>query len=305
MKKPDTPSKSAVCFGEMLYDYLPDGRFPGGAPMNVALHMHQQGIATQFISSVGQDEDGESLLAYLSERGLPTNLIQQDPEHNTGKVLADVTQSDDVKYDILQPVAWDFIRMNDQAARAVHQADLLLYGSLACRNETTRNTLQSLLPQARKTAFDVNLRAPYYTPERIRELLQPADIVKVNEEEFALLSEWYLNGETNESAMHQFTQQFRIETLCITQGAAGALLLHEGKLWQQPGFRVLVSDTVGSGDAFLGTLLTLLLQEQPPHVCLWYGCVIGAYVATQPGATPTLDLKAIEKIISTQPLNLL
>ena len=299
MKMPE--NKQVVCFGEMLYDHLPEGKFPGGAPMNVALHLHQQGVDTRFISSVGQDEAGDSLLAYLKERGLSTELIQRDPAHDTSKVVADVTKSDDVKYDILQPVAWDFIRMTESAAQTVQQADLLLYGSLACRNEVTRQTLQELIPSAKRTAFDVNLRAPYYSPELIENLLHPADLVTVNEEEFALLSEWYLDGNTDEAAMREFLQRFKIDTLCITQGAEGALLLHEGQLYRQGGFKITVADTVGSGDAFLGTLLTMLLQGKSPQECLRYGCAVGAYVATQPGATPPLNQNAIEKIITSQP----
>lgn len=301
MKQPNPSSSSAVCFGEMLYDHLPEGRFPGGAPMNVALHMQQQGVETRFISAVGQDEAGDALLAYLDERGLSTELIQRDPEHDTSKVIADVTQADDVKYEILQPVAWDFIRMQEAAARAVQETDLLLYGSLAGRHEVTRRTLRQLIPRARRTAFDVNLRAPHYTSELIEELLGLSGIVKVNEEEFALLSEWFLDGATDEGAMRKFTDQFGIETLCITQGEKGAGLLHDGQLYQQPGFRVTVADTVGSGDAFLGTLLTQLLQGHPPQECLRYGCAVGAYVATQAGATPRIDDEAIEKIIQSQP----
>jgi fructokinase len=291
-------NKRAVCFGEMLYDYLPSGKYPGGAPMNVAVHMQQQGTDTQFISSVGKDTDGEALQQYLKERGLSTELIQTDADHPTGKVIADVSQSDNVKYDILQPVAWDFIRPTEEAVQAVERADLLLYGSLACRHEVTRNTLHSLLSQAKQTALDVNLRAPFYSPALIEELLKPANLVKVNEEEFALLSEWYLDGSTAETAMRKFMQKFDVSTLCITQGAKGAMLLYEEQLYFQPSFPVNIADTVGSGDSFLATLLTGLLQEKPPEDCLRYACAVGAYVATQTGATPALDTAAIEKILA-------
>ncbi|MGD1890760.1 MAG: carbohydrate kinase family protein [Cyclobacteriaceae bacterium] len=288
----------AVCFGEMLYDYLPSGKYPGGAPMNVAVHMQQQNLTTHFISSVGKDEDGKSLRQYLKERGLSTELIQTDTDHPTGKVIADVTQSDDVKYDILQPVAWDFIRPTEEAIQAVLQADLLLYGSLACRHEVTRNTLLSLLPRAKQTSFEVNLRAQHYSIELVKELLGQADLVKVNEEEFAQLSEWYLDGSTNEAAMRKFMQKFDVSTLCITQGAEGAVLLYENQLYFQPSFPIEVADTVGSGDSFLATLLTGLLQEKPPAETLRYACAVGAYVATQTGATPAMDTVTIEKILS-------
>ena len=44
-----------VCFGEILWDILPDRKMPGGAPMNVAYHLNQLGVPTAMISRVGTD----------------------------------------------------------------------------------------------------------------------------------------------------------------------------------------------------------------------------------------------------------
>lgn len=295
MKKPDP--LLVVCFGEMLYDYLPEGRFPGGAPMNVALHLHQQGLATQFISSVGQDEDGKSLFRYLSDRNLPIGLIQVNEVYPTGRVIANVEQSDNVQYDILQPVAWDHIGMNEGIAQAVEAADLFLFGSLAARHEVTRSTLERLLKLASRTALDINLRAPHYSKENITPLLEQTSILKMNEEELALLMQWYLTPAPTEDAMQQLADRFALETVCITQGAEGATLLHKGRLWHQPGFEVTVADTIGSGDAFLATLLSKLLRGDPPPESLRHACAVGAYVASQSGATPELNTATIEQIL--------
>ncbi len=297
MKQSEHPS-SIVCFGEMLYDHLPSGRFPGGAPMNVALHL-QQKVNVQFISRVGQDEAGQSLREYLGERGLSTNLIQTDANYPTGKVLADVTESDNVKYDILHPVAWDFIEADPAAVQAVKEADLLLYGSLAARNATSRHTLEKFVALASRTALDINLRAPHYGRETITTLLEGADLLKLNEEEFALLSQWYFGSEPIKDTVRQLAERFQISTVCITRGAEGAELWHAGQHWEQTGFPVKVADTIGSGDAFLGTLLSKLLRGDPPSECLRYACAVGAYVASQPGATPLLDDEAIDKIVKT------
>ena len=43
-----------ACFGEILWDILPTGRQPGGAPFNVAVHLHQLGLPVRFISRGGQ-----------------------------------------------------------------------------------------------------------------------------------------------------------------------------------------------------------------------------------------------------------
>ncbi|MFN5333005.1 MAG: PfkB family carbohydrate kinase, partial [Bacteroidota bacterium] len=63
--------KHVVLYGEMLWDCLPTGAVPGGAPMNVALHLHQVGRATQLISAVGKDPEGEALLDFLRSFKLP------------------------------------------------------------------------------------------------------------------------------------------------------------------------------------------------------------------------------------------
>ena len=36
-------ARPIICFGEILWDSLPRGLFPGGAPMNVAYHLKQLG----------------------------------------------------------------------------------------------------------------------------------------------------------------------------------------------------------------------------------------------------------------------
>ena len=44
-------------FGEVLFDCFPDGReVLGGAPFNVAWHLHAFGQSPVFVSRVGDDE---------------------------------------------------------------------------------------------------------------------------------------------------------------------------------------------------------------------------------------------------------
>ncbi|HET7897882.1 MAG TPA: PfkB family carbohydrate kinase, partial [Flavisolibacter sp.] len=101
----------AVCFGEILWDVLPSGPKPGGAPMNVAYHLQKQGLQTALISRVGTDQRGEDLLAVLQQNSIATDFIQRDREHPTGVVNATVHENNEVTYEIVHPVAWDFIEL--------------------------------------------------------------------------------------------------------------------------------------------------------------------------------------------------
>ncbi|HEY9197404.1 MAG TPA: PfkB family carbohydrate kinase, partial [Mucilaginibacter sp.] len=99
----------AICFGEILWDVLPDGPQPGGAPLNVAYHLNKQGVQTSLVSKIGNDADGEKLENVLDNWGIKKHLLQTDTEHQTSQVIAKMNNGNEVSYEIVFPVAWDFI----------------------------------------------------------------------------------------------------------------------------------------------------------------------------------------------------
>jgi len=90
-------------------------------------------------------------------------------------------------------------------------------------------------------------------------------------------------------------------TVVVTRGSQGAVLWEsaadgsdEGCVCVCGGFRApAIADTVGAGDSFLAALLAHRLRGAPPAQALEAGCRLGAYVASQPGATPRHDEAAI------------
>src|SRR5688572_22017450 len=100
-----------VCYGEVLWDILPTGLLPGGAPMNVAYHLKKLGIDPALISKIGLDPYGERLISSLPSAGLSTEYAYIDYTHPTGLVYANLNDHQEVVYDIVYPSAWDFIGM--------------------------------------------------------------------------------------------------------------------------------------------------------------------------------------------------
>ena len=64
-------------------------------------------------------------------------------------------------------------------------------------------------------------------------------------------------------------------TICVTRGKDGAILFHKETFYTQKGYPARVVDTVGAGDSFLGTLLSLLHQEKSPDESLGKACAMG------------------------------
>lgn len=288
-----TTPPTILCFGEILWDFLPAGLFAGGAPFNVAYHLKQQGADAQLISAIGRDLLGEELLRRLRHWGMDTELITRHSGLPTGYVRATLEESGNASYEITPSVAWDQIFMNEDVARAAQGARALVFGSLAQRspfNRTVLNRLFAVLPDRDRAwrVFDVNLRPPHDDLELVRALAPRATVLKLNAEEAARLC-----GEKAETPGREETHARSLASttgcplICITSGARGAGLLREGAWHWEEGRPVEVIDTVGAGDAFLASLLMHLLSGRlSDGESLARACRLGEWVASQRGATP-------------------
>ena len=277
-----------VCFGEMLWDVLPTGRQPGGAPLNVAVHLHNFGLDAQVISRVGHDDLGAELLAFVASKGISTRYVQRGETHLTGVVKANVSDGLEVTYQIVKPVAWDYIHYDDELSALVQTAEAFVFGSLAARHAPSRETLYRLLQRARLKVFDVNLRPPHYSRDVVTYLLQQADVVKLNHHELEEIAGWFGVNPDESTALAWLAERFGLQGVCVTKGADGAALWVGGQLHRSPGLVVQVQDTIGSGDAFLAALLRGWLAGHSPTDYLAFACAAGSLVASHRGATPAI-----------------
>ncbi len=290
--------KNIICFGEVLWDMLPSGAKPGGAPLNVAIHLKKQGINPMLISKIGSDGNGDNLIEFLKNSGLKTDIIQKDTKLPTSEVLVHLDENKNATYEICEPVAWDNILINPEIINLAKTADLIIYGSLASRNKTTRNTLFSILEKSSATRLvDINLRAPYDNREWIEELLHISDFAKLNDDELIKIAGWNNRPGSEEELIRWFSDHFKCPTVCITRGANGAILFINSIFYSHSGFTVNAIDTVGSGDSFLASLVVNLSKNIHPEKVLEKACATGAFVASQSGAVPHYSGKDIEKII--------
>lgn len=281
-----------LCFGEMLWDIFPDGAVPGGAPMNVAIGLKKLGSDVFILSSCGKDELGKNLLEYLNENGLSTEFVQQS-NYPTGAVNVHLSESKDATYEIVFPSAWDYI----EKPEALPEFDILVYGSLSCRNKTSFETLFSLLNTTAIKVFDVNFRAPFIDQGIVEQLLKRADLVKMNHEELFQISAWNgLESKDLELAADLVFKKYSLKMLCVTRGAEGAFLKTADEVLYQSGFKVKTIDTVGAGDAFLSGFIHYYMGKKPLKDTLEFACLLGAWVASQKGANPPFTYENIEKL---------
>ena len=290
--------KKILCFGEVLWDKLPSGAKPGGAPMNVALHLNSVGLDVSIASRVGNDDLGEELISFLKQAGARTDLIQLDQSLPTSEVLVYLDENNNATYEICEPVAWDNIQVTEPLKKRAKEAGLLIYGTLASRNPLTRKTLSEILKSEAVKLVDVNLRRPFDQQEVVEPLLQKSDIIKLNDDELAVFSNWHDKQNLDEKDLVEWLAvHYCVQMICVTKGEKGALLYAEGNFYGHPGFRVKTVDSVGAGDAFLAGFVAALFDGKPYDETLAFACATGAFVASKAGATPAYDLDEIQKIL--------
>lgn len=291
--------KSVVCFGEILWDVLPDGKMPGGAPMNVAYHLEQLGMGAIPVSFVGKDKDGDALREILIKQGTDATFVQQHDTQATGLVYTHLQANNEVQYDIVYPSAWDFIEWEQSLNDLVAKSPYFVFGSLITRHEVSKSTLFSLLQVAQTKVLDINLRPPYYNKPIVEALLAQCNLLKLNNHELAEICSWYHHTSNEAEQLQLLQDKYNIPAIVVTKGSEGAVLLKKGSFYHHPGFKVDVVDTVGSGDAFLAGFL-YASQKAAPDKALLFANAMGAFMAGHAGACPPYTLADLETFIVQQ-----
>jgi fructokinase len=279
-----------IGLGEVLWDLLPGSRQLGGAPANFAYFANLLGERGIVASRVGDDELGREAFARVRQLGSTTEYLQCDPDHPTGTVHVQVDAAGQPQFEIAKPVAWDFLQWTTEWKQLAEEADAVCFGSLAQRSPVSRQTILQFVRATRPETlrvFDVNLRPPFYSAEVVAESLPLAQIIKLNHDELQVMTRLLGATFTSErAAAEMLLRKHGAKLVCITHGSCGSLLVGEQGVVEHPGFRVPVADTVGAGDAFTAALVHYYLCGASPQEMNEGANRVGAWVASQVGATP-------------------
>lgn len=278
-----SPQKTIVGIGEILLDKFPEYIKPGGAPCNVVYNASLLGNKGYLISATGRDDDGIFLRSFLNDHKISDEFVQYSPKH-TGSVNISFIGSE-AQYDITDNVAWDDIQWNDSLLELAQKTDAVCFSTLSQRNSTSRETLYQFLESVSKSCIkvlDVNLRTPYYSFNTLRRSFTFADIIKLNEAEYALIGDLF---ETKNPAL-MLMDHFNVKEVILTLGKRGSRYYTKANTIETKTSPVNegVGDSVGVGDAFISCIIHHKLLNTNPHDMLAKANRYAGLVASQKGA---------------------
>jgi fructokinase len=293
-KKPIERSNNngtVVLFGEVLADIFPDRTVLGGAPFNVARHLKAFRLNPVLITRLGSDALRDQVLHVMSQNDMETIGVQNDDTHPTGQVQVHI-EGGGHRFEILPMQAYDFIQPAEahKVIGSVHP-ELIYYGTLAQRHEISRQALTPLLDSSATAKFlDINLRSPWYDERTIRESLQYANIVKLNDDELRILAEMFeLSGSSPDDHAINLMNRFDIDQAVITCGAAGAWQINRDEKKTEVDVMnkiTKVIDTVGAGDGFASVFILGSLKLWPAVKTLERAIAFAGAICEIRGAIP-------------------
>ena len=285
-----------VGLGEALWDCLPEGRKIGGAPANFAYHTSQFGYEAHAVSAVGNDALGDETIEALKANGL--KLCMPRVDFPTGQVLVSLDEDGVASYDIKEGSAWDNIPFTPEMEQLAGRCSAVCFGSLAQRNEVSRNAIYRFLnatPKGCMRIFDINLRQNFYSKEVIQESLRQCNVMKINDEELVIIGRMFgYPGLDIENKCWLILGKYNLDMLVLTCGVNGSYVFSKGAMSFLETPKVEVADTVCAGDSFTGAFVASILSGKTIPEAHRIGVNVSAYVCTQNGAMPAIpeELKA-------------
>lgn len=303
-----------TAIGEILIDLTqtgtdPNGNalfsaIPGGAPANLAVAARKLGAKTSFIGCVGNDSFGNILRATLLRYGVEAGGLQTTNGTNTTLAVVTVDDAGERSFSFYRKPGADTRIDPKQALAAAKNADILHFGSVSLTDPECRETIAAVVRQAKADGalitYDPNYRSTIWdsvdeAKKQMRALLPLCDIVKISDEETALLTD---HADPAEAAQALLDRGVRL--VLVTLGANGAYWQFGDASGTVPGFPVRVADTNGAGDTFFGAFLSCIakrggldgLTKEQLETYVRFANRAASITTSRPGAIPAMPTEA-------------
>lgn len=292
-----------LVFGEILYDIYDDVAVIGGAPFNYSVQLSRlisKNDNLKFITALGKDDFSKDAFKFIENENIDSSLMQVLDNYETGKATVFMNENKIPDYIIHENVAWDNIEFNSDIEKALKEKyDLFYFNILSCRSEKSYNTLKNIFKNidSKYKVCDVTFRKNYYTKEKIKEALEFINILKINDDELAIIkSLFYPNLQNdNEILLKNLNKDFNIDYIFLTLGKSGASSFYNNQYIFKPSNKIKVVDTVGAGDSFCAALSYAILKKLDIKKVLDFASAVSEEMIQVKGGTAKYNIKAIKE----------
>lgn len=265
---------------------------PGGKGSNQAIAAARLGAESSFVGKVGLDRYGEQAVEFWESEDVDTTHVTRTAETHTG--VAFIIVNEDGENEItVAPGA-----NNALDSKEIQTASKIIIDSncLLTQLEIPDEPLIAAAEVASDAAIPVILN-PAPARELPSSLLENTTYLTPNESEALILTGRDPDADISHEQLARELIELGVETVVMTQGEAGALLVTDEKLISIDAPSVSVADTTGAGDAFNGAFAVALAEGKPLEDAVRFACRAGALEVTKKEVIPGLPYRdAVEEM---------
>ena len=259
---------------------------PGGKGSNQAVATARLGADSFLVGIIGRDKLGEVATDLYKAEGVNTRYLEINPDAATGVgfIILNEAGQNGIILDMGANKLMDgeFVdRAEEQIARSdVVMSVLEIPVAAAARAMALgkKHGVRTLLNPAPATALS-------------DDVFQSIDLLTPNESEIRILLGLAPDDPTPTVDLAHQLKARGVQTVVVTMGESGSLVLSGDEMIQVPSVPVTVVDTTGAGDAFNSGLAIALAEGKDLIQAVQYGNCAGALACTRLGVIPGLAMR--------------
>ena len=291
-----------ICMGMALVDSIIKGFDPnpvsasgyravsgslnvGGEAVNEAIAAAKLGARTAIVCTLGQDDAGDMVAAYLARGKVDTSLLIRS-EHPTPVTTMFVREDGTRKSITNHSHKYNF--HPEQYADRFTCARALILGSLFRAPFDDSEIIHAVLTAAREAGQMViaDTKLPnfrFLTLEDLRDSLPLVDYITPNEDEAR-----YFSGKEDPQEMADVFLSYGVKHVIIKLGSKGCLFKDAQQTLSLPAFPVKAVDATGAGDNFVAGFACERLRGASDEQALRFASACGGICTTAVGAGTAL-----------------
>ena len=298
-------ARDVVCLGEPLVEFVRSEHAEigayyrpgfGGDTSNAAIAAARQGARVGYLTALGQDPFGDSVMALWAEEGVdaagvrrrqdaPTGIYFVDP-HPSGRRFSYFRKGSAASFYGPDDLPRDYIA----GARALHLSAITQAISPAMRDASVA-AMRTAREAGTLVSYDTNLRLALWPLEQARATIAAAlgmaDVVFPSEDE--ALELWGLD---EPDAVLDHVLGFGARIVALKRGDRGAVVATPDQRVAIPAAPSTPVDSTGAGDAFAGGFLARYLETGDPVEAGRYAARVAAGTVSGYGAVAPIPRRA-------------